>query len=434
MVALMKDPQSVLIQQVRVLDPDSPHHGQLVDLALREGRIENIDRELSGDYQRIIKGKDLHVSPGWMDLRVNFRDPGEEDKEDLRSGSMAALSAGFTAVGIAPDTLPPIDSKADVEYLLRASESSPLHLYPMGAITQGLKGQDLSEMYDLLQAGAVGFSQGEKALENSSVLRLAMLYAREMAPPLHLTAYDPDLLQDGQMHEGKISTQLGLRGFPVLAEEIGLMRNFQLAHYAEAGIHCQRISSAAAVELLREKKRSQSRITADVNLANLLLTDAALLNYDRHLKVYPPLREERDRQALLQGLREGVIEVITSDHLPQREEDKYCEYERAAWGAAGMETMFGALWQELHTQMDLEELLPAISRGPRQVLGLEIPRIELGAEAELTLFDPHQEWSLGAEAAQSKAINNPWYDKPLRGRAVGIINKGVTVLWEERLR
>lgn len=430
----MKDTQTVLLQQVRVIDPESPYHGQLVDIALKDGKIESIDTELSGDYQRYIKGKDLHVSPGWMDLRANFRDPGEEDKEDLPSGSMAALSAGFTAVGISPGTMPPIDSKADVEYILRASESSPLHLYPMGAITQGLKGQDLSEMYDLLQAGAVGFSQGENALENSAVLRLAMLYSRELAPPLHLTAYDPDLLQDGQMHEGKISTQLGLRGFPVLAEEIGLLRNFHLAHYAEAGIHCQRISSAAAVNLLREKRRSQAQISADVNLANLLLTDKALLHYDRNLKVYPPLREESDRQALLQGLREGLIDVITSDHLPQRSEDKYCEYERAAWGAAGMETMFGALWQELHPHFALEEILPAMSRGPREVLGLEVPVITAGAEAELTLFDPHQEWSLKASEAQSKAVNNPWYDQPLRGRAVGIINKGITVLWEERLR
>lgn len=428
----MKTEAALKLSQVTIIDPGGPHHGTCTDVYLSQDRIVGIGGERTA--RETVAGSDLHLSPGWMDMRVNFRDPGGEDKEDLSTGCQAALSAGFTAVGLSPELAPATDHKAQVEYLLHQNEKTPLQLFPFASLSQGLQGTDLSEMYDLYRAGAVGFSHGTQAVENSALLRLALLYAREFAPPLHLTAYDPALRGSGQMHEGPMSTWLGMNGLPVLSDTVGLLRNLHLAAYAETGLHCQRISSAAELAILREAQKERPGITADVNLANLLFTDQDLQDYPSDLKVLPPLRSQADQSALRQALKDGVLSAITSDHQPHRPEDKFCEFERAAWGAAGIETFFGALWGALHQDFELETLLPLFAHQPRKLLGLPVPHIQEDVPADLTLFDPHQEWQLTASEAQSRAANNPWQNRPLRGRAVGVISKGTTLLWKDRLR
>ncbi len=428
----MKKEAPIKLSQVTIVDPGGPHHGTCTDVYLSQDQILRIGGEKAA--AETVAASHLHLSPGWMDLRVNFRDPGGEDKEDLSTGCQAALSAGFTAVGLSPELQPVTDHKAQVEYLLHQNEKTPLQLFPFASLSQGLQGTDLSEMYDLHRAGAVGFSHGTQAVENSALLRLALLYAREFAPPLHLTAYDATLRGSGQMHEGPMSTWLGMNGLPVLSETVGLLRNLHLAEYAETGIHCQRISSTAELDILRQARQQQEGITADVNLANLLLSDEDLHAYNPDLKLLPPLRSSPDREALRQAVKEGLLAVITSDHQPHREEDKFCEFERAAWGAAGMETFFGALWAGLQESFTLAELIPLFSHNPRRLLGLPVPHIDEGAQADLTLFDPRQEWQLSAAEAQSRAANNPWLNQPLRGRAVGVVSKGTILLWKDRLR
>lgn len=415
----MKDTHRILIKKARIVDHRSAHHGQQKDLLLTEGRIEAIEDNIDASEQdQLVEVENLHVSPGWFDLRANFRDPGHEDKEDLRSGALAALKGGFTGVALSPDTEPVLDSKADLEYIYRKSENSPLRIYPFGAFTKGLKGEELSEMYDMHQAGAVGFSDGGHSLENSAVLKLALQYARNFAPALHLRPADVGLRDLGVMHEGSQSTWLGLRGSPSLTEAMGLRRDLLLAEYAETKVHFTGISAAESVVIIKE---NSPLCSADINALNLLFSDEDLADYNTDLKLSPPLRTRADQEALIEALKEGTIKIICSDHQPHTIEDKQCEFDLAAYGAASLEGFFGALWHRLHKDLSLAEFIPMISEHPRSLLGLETSQLAVGARAELTLFDPDQQWTLQKETLESKAANQALLNRPLRGKALGII-------------
>ena len=425
----MKEFQRVLLKNARLIDPLSPHDGHRADVLLSDGKIEKIGNDLTAGNAEVVELDNLHVSPGWFDLRVNFRDPGNEHEEDLASGMEAALRAGFTGVGLSPDTDPVIDSKADIEYLLAKSATRPLSVYPYGAFTRGLSGEELSEMYDMYQSGAAAFSHGERPVKNAAVMNLALLYARPFAPFLQVSPLDPDLSTGGVVHEGPVSVELGLSGISTAAETIYLERDLHLADYAETGIHFCGISSADGVRVLRNAEREGRRGTADVALLNLLFRDTDLRSYDTNLKVLPPLRSEADRLALIEGLHDGTIGAITSNHQPQATEDKRCEFDLAAFGAAVMECFFGALWPALSGHFSLSELINFISHEPRKIAGVDLSIIEEGAEANLSLFDPNLQWSLNRENAFSKAYNNPLFGHQLQGKALGVVNKGIILLY-----
>lgn len=415
----MKDTHRILIKKARIVDHRSEHHLMEKDLLLTGGRIKAIEDAIQAQSKDLVfERANLHVSPGWFDLRANFRDPGHEDKEDLRSGALAALRGGFTGVALSPATEPVLDTKADLEYIYRKSESSPVRLYPYGAFTKGLKGEELSEMYDMHQAGAVAFSDGGRSLSNSAVLRLALQYARNFAPPLHLRPADRSLGDLGVMHEGVQSTWLGLRGNPSLTETLGLSRDLLLAEYAETTVHFTGISAAESLDLIR---KNADRCTADINAVNLLFSDEDLAGYNTHLKLCPPLRTKADQLALIEALKDGTIKIICSDHQPQAIEDKQCEFDLAAYGAASLEGFFGALWARLHSELSLANFLPMISEYPRSILGLQTPKIETGARAEMTLFDPDKEWTLEKKEVESKGANQVLLGRKLRGRPLGIV-------------
>lgn len=424
----MKNANKLLIKAARVIDPESEFHNKTVDILVAGELIEKIAPEIEDENAEIVKHKNLHVSPGWFDLRANFGDPGNEDKEDLDSGARSAIAGGFTAVGLSPDTDPVIDSKADIEYVYGKGDEYPLHIFPYGAFTRGLKGEELSEMYDMYEAGAVAFSHGRGTVTNSSVMKLALQYARNFAPYLHVQSFDEKIRHSGVMHEGAKSTWLGLKGIASLSEELGINRDLYLAEYAETGIHFQGVSSAQSVKILEKAKAENRLFSADVNMANLIFTDEDLENYDTNLKVFPPLRTQADRAALIEGLKSGVISAITSNHQPETIENKRCEFDLAEFGAAGIEAFFGALWHSLHSALSLEEFIKLIAHQPRKILGLDVPVIKVGAYAEMTLFDPDQEWQLTKDQLESKAANYAYLNRPLKGKALGIINKGAAVL------
>lgn len=424
----MKDAKKLLIKAAKVIDPESEFHNKTVDLLIAGELIEKIAPEISDETAEIVKHNNLHVSPGWFDLRANFGDPGNEDKEDLDSGARAAMAGGFTAVGLSPDTDPAIDSKADIEYVYGKANEYPLHIFPFGAFTRGLKGEELSEMYDMYQAGAVGFSHGKSSVKNSSVMQLALQYARNFAPYLHVQSYDENIRHNGVMHEGAKSTWLGLKGIPSLAEELGINRDLYLAEYAETGVHFQGVSSAQSIKILERAQAENRLFSADVNMANLIFTDEDLEHYDTNLKVFPPLRTQTDRAALIEGLQSGIISAITSNHQPETIENKRCEFDLAAFGAAGIEAFFGALWQSLHSALSLEQLILLIAHQPRKILGLDVPVISANSYAELTLFDPDCHWELNKADLNSKAANYPYLNRPLKGKPLGIVNKGAAVL------
>ena len=416
----------LLIRKVKVVDPGSPHHNQEKDILFGDDQILEIGDNISSDAEQSIEHPNLHISPGWFDLRANFHDPGHEEREDAETGMRAAIAGGFTAVALSPETDPPLDSKADVEYIYQKAENYPVDLYPYGSISRELLGQELSEMYDMYQAGAVGFSNGKKPLSNTALTRLALQYARDFAPPLHLFSVEESLLKKSQMHEGDVSTYLGLKGLPALAEEVSILRDLHLADYADASIHFCGISSAQAVNLLKQAHAEGRSFTADVSINNLIFTDRDLENYDSNLKLMPPLRSEDDRRALIRALNEDVLQVVTSDHDPVDIENKKCEFDHARFGAIGLQTLFGAMGL-LRREISLEKCIELIAINPRKVLGLETPVIKEGNWAEFTLFDPDQQWKFERGMIESKSHNSPFIGKTLTGKPLGILNKGVLV-------
>ncbi len=426
--------EKILIKKAKIIDPNSPFNGKKMDILIENDVVKAIEKDIPTNKGIIeLSHKNLHISPGWFDLRANFCDPGHEEREDIESGIYAAIYGGFTGVGISPETNPVIDNKASIEYIYQRSADQPVSLYPYGSLTKGLESEELSEMYDMYEAGAVGFSNGKKSISNAALMNLALLYCKDFAPPIHSFSLDESLARKGQMHEGETSTYLGLKGIPALAEEVRLLRDLHLAEYAECGIHFMAISSASGVKLLRNAKRTNQNFTADVAVANLILEDIELEQYDTRYKVQPPLRGAADRKSLIKALKDNVIQVITSDHTPIDIENKKCEFDQAEFGMIGLESMFGCLGALVENGLSLEEIITKISINPRKVLHLETPSVAVNSWAEFTLFDPNEEWTFQKDNIQSKSANSPFIGKKMKGKALGIINNGI-VVWmpEER--
>jgi dihydroorotase len=303
----MKNSAQILIKNVTLIESQSEFHLQKVDLLLSNGRVEQIAPSILLEEVETFSAENLHVSLGWMDLRANFSDPGNEDREDLESGALAAWHGGFTSVGISPQTMPIADTKASIHYINSGSKLCPINLLSYGAFSRATKGEELSEIYDMDRAGALAFSNGKNNVKNSALMKLALLYNRDLKKALHVQSFDEDLMKDGQMHEGAKSTWLGLKGIPAMAETINQARDIQLAEYCDAPLHFMGISSAQSVKLLQDAQEKGLATSGDVNIMNLLFTDADLESYDSCLKIMPPLREENDKAALIKGLKDGVL-------------------------------------------------------------------------------------------------------------------------------
>jgi dihydroorotase len=421
----MKNSAQILIKNARLVEPLSEFHLQQVDLLLTNGKLEQIAPSISIDNIETFSADNLHVSLGWMDLRANFSDPGMEDREDLESGALAAWQGGFTSVGLSPQTEPVADTKASIHYINRANQNSPVNLLPYGAFSRGTKGEELSEIYDMYKAGALAFSNGKNSVSNSALMKLALLYNRDLKRPLQVQSFDANLRADGQMHEGSKSTWLGLKGLPEISETITQARDIHLAEYCEAALHFNGISSSKSVALVREAQEKGIAISGDVNLMNLLFTDEDLESYDSRLKVFPPLREMRDKSNLVQALKNGVLKGIASNHEPRTIEEKRCEFDMASFGSATLEGFFGALNAALETKMTLSDIIYQISRAPREITHYQTNMaVKAGEEVELTFFNPALEWSWSDLKPYSKAANYPFDLIPLKGKALATYVKG----------
>ncbi|MEW6467632.1 MAG: dihydroorotase [Bacteroidota bacterium] len=412
---------NLLIKSAKVTDPNSPFNNKVVDIRIVNGVIKEVKPGLSeGKGEKVFKVKNLHVSPGWFDMQANFRDPGYEYKEDLLSGCRAAAAGGFTGVAVMPSTLPPIHSKAEVEYVKNKTKGNAVDVYPIGTVSHNLEGKDLSEMYDMHLAGAIAFSDDKKAISDSGLLVRALLYVKNFGGLIITHCDDRKISLDGKMNEGKTSTRLGLKGIPALAEELMVARNIYLAEYAGARIHFSDISTKGSVELVREAKKRKLKVTASVNAYNLALDDSVLEGFDTNYKTNPPLRTQADINALKQGLADGTIDCITSDHAPEDVENKVVEFDHAAFGMTGLETAF-ALANMNRGKMSLAQLVEKMALNPRKILGLPVPKIRKGEKANLTLFDPDLGWTLEGNAVRSKSRNTPFMGKKLRGKALWIV-------------
>lgn len=412
-----------LLRNVKVVDPTGPHHDTTVDILIRNGVIAKVAARISAKDARAVNYEGAHASPGWVDLRAHFRDPGEEWKAGLANGLDAAAAGGFTAVAVLPSTKPVTDDRAGIGYLLQRAQGHPVQLLPIGALTQGLKGEQLAELYDQQQAGAVAFGDDQRTIRNSRLMMLALQYSSGVgAAPVMVYPNDPDLSRGGQMHEGPMGTRLGLKGLPPVAETLQLQRDLALQAYAGGHLHVSTISTAESVALIREAKARKQHITASVAAHNLLLDDGCLRGFETCYKVTPPLRDLEHIEALRDGVKDGTIDAIVSDHRPEDREHKVLEFGQAAFGIIGLETAFAVANTAVKGRMSLRRLIERFTHGPRAVLGTPLVHIVEGTTANITLFDPELNWVCGEQDLVSKSHNTPFLGQRLTGRPLGIVS------------
>jgi dihydroorotase len=414
----------VFIKSVKIVAPHSTYHGKVVDMAIENGIITQIGAKLKNDKKLPeINRKGLHLSPGFVDMNAYIGEPGLEHKETVLSASKAASAGGFTHVCVMPNVVPPTTSKAAVEFLKQKDSPFPTNLLPVGAVTQDIAGKDLADLYDMHNAGAVAFSDGIKSLPTAGILERALLYTTNIGALIMQHAEDKSLAKNGMMHEGQQSTLLGLPAMPAIAEEIGVARDLSVLGYSGGRLHFIDISLKKSVELIAKAKQQKLAVTASCNMANLFLTDKAVKNYDTTCKVNPPLREEKDRTALIKGLKEGAIDTICSQHMPQDEESTVLEFDKADFGMIAFETFFAVCNTALKDSLPLEKIIEAIAIKPRQILGLPLPAITKGAIADFTLFDPNLTWTFAKEDIKSKSKNTPFIGTAFEGKVLGTFYK-----------
>jgi dihydroorotase len=411
----------ILIQAAKLFDSNSPFHKKEKNVLIQNGRIAEIgDKNYQAD--KVIKAEGMLLSTGWFDLGTYLGDPGLEHKEDIESASKAAVAGGFTEIAVQPNTVPSVQTKNDVAYLTQNNNNRLLQIHALASVTKSNKGEELTEMIDLHEAGAVGFTDGLKTIWHTDIFLKALQYLQKFEGVLIDHPEDIWLNMFGQMHEGLNSTMLGMKGMPRIAEEVAVSRNLKLLSYAGGKLHLAKLSTAKAIGYVRAAKKKLN-VTCDIAAYQPLLDDSMLSTFDTNYKVNPPLREKSDNDALVKGLKDGTIDVLCSGHIPQDEESKSIEFDHADAGIINLQT-FAANLVSLAEVVPWEMLIEKVTHGPRQVLAMELPVIDIEAKANLTLLDPNCVWSLDEKSNLSKSKNSPWWGKPLKGKAVAVFNNG----------
>ncbi|MBM3917935.1 MAG: amidohydrolase family protein [Sphingomonadales bacterium] len=418
----------LLFRSVRITQRGSSHHGKRMDVRVRNGRLEELDEHLElGEAQEIV-GHDLWMCPGWVDTCARFREPGHEFKESLRSGSEAAFRGGFTRVLLQPDTHPVLQSRGEVEAIHKLAQGLPVELYVAGALTRDLKGQEITEMFDLHRAGVRMFSQADAPMESARTLGLALQYARQVGCPVQIVPADQDLSRGGLMHEGQVSLRLGLKGIPDLAEHIQVMRDLAVLTYFGGQLHFTKISSAGSLKFIRQAREAGLDVTCGVTAAHLYHCDEDLERFETDYKLWPPLRALGDREQLRMGVLDGSIDVICSDHMPEDEQGKDVEFARAEYGIASLEVVFLLVHSVFQQEKELEKAIDAITSRPARRLGVEQARIERGQEAEFMVFDRGDYTRFDKDLCATRGVNIPYHGQSFAGRIRAVLHKKQTYL------
>jgi len=419
----------IIVRSAKIVDPSSKHNGTVADLFIEDGIIIQISKpgSIKEKADRIIEHQGLHVSPGWFDMRVNFREPGFEFKEDLTTGCKAAATGGFTGVLTMPSTFPPVHTKSGVEFISNKTKNLPVDVFVAGTLSHNLEGEHLSEMFDMFSSGAVAFTDDKKPVQDTGLMLRAMLYAKNFGARIISFASELSLTANGKMNEGVTGTMLGLKMLPSIAEEIMVTRDLYLAEYAQTQVHFATLSAKRSVELIRAARKKKINVTTEVAAHQLALDETVLTEFDTNYKVFPPLRNKEDKEALINGLKDGTIDVICSDHSPEDIESKQREFDHAAFGIIGLETTYAVANTVLKNILSTEEIVNKISINPRKILNIPVPSVEEKQNANLTFFLPDLKWTFGEKHIRSRSKNTPFIGKEFIGKAIGIINKGQVV-------
>ncbi|QDT27079.1 Dihydroorotase [Gimesia panareensis] len=417
--------KSLLIKNGRIIDPSQGLDVQ-GNLLVEAGKITGLcDDTATAD--EVIDATGLIVSPGFIDLHVSLCEPGFEEDETIETGTAAALAGGVTSLGCLPNTAPVVDDRSSAEFiLLQAARASNCHVFPLGAVTKNNEGKELAEIGQLVAGQAVGFTDADKPIENAEIMRCALEYTRMFDRPILNRPQVSELTEKGQMHEGFHSTVLGLKGIPAAAEEIMVNRDIALAELTRGRIHLMCVSTQNSVAQIRRAKAAGIQVTADVTPHHLTLTDQMLETYDPNYKVLPPLRSQEHIDALIEGLKDGTIDVICSDHTPHAAEKKTDEILGADFGIIGLETLLPVCLQSLITpgHLSWSELISKLTVGPARILGLAKGTLASGADADITLINPDIRYVLERNLIKSSSHNTPFLGKELQGRAEVVIVSG----------
>jgi len=416
----------IILKQVILLNPYQ-NLNEKNDLLIENGIIKKIGNLTEEDFRasQVFDFENKYCVPGFFDMHVHLREPGREDEETIETGCNAAASGGFTEIACMPNTNPAIDSAEVVRYIKEKSKDHLVEVYPIGAATLERKGEALAPMYELVEAGAVAFSDDGNAVKSAGILRHAMEYARMLNAPI-IEHCEDESLACGSMNEGNMSTILGLPGIPSVAEDLIVIRDILMAEFTGAKIHIAHISSKNAVEFVRQAKKKNIQVTAEATPHHFTLTEESLKTYDTNFKMSPPLRTIEDVNAIIEGLKDGTIDTIASDHAPHSIEEKEMEFIYAPNGIVGLETQLGLALSELvhKKHLTLSQLVEKFSINPRKILNIPIPLIKEGERANLTIFDKDLIWTVDISKFKSKSKNSPFDKRLLTGKSIAVINKG----------
>ena len=396
------------------------------DILIKNGTIVKIGKNISvKDKCKVINCKNQIITNGFIDLHVHFREPGFEFKETIKTGALSAFYGGFTRVCTMPNTDPVIDSPELIKFIIDKSKELPVYIYPIGAITKGQKGLELAEIGEMVQAGAVAISDDGIPVKNSQLLRFALEYAKKFNIPVINHAEDNCLVNHGLVHEGNMSTKLGLPGNPDIAESTMIHRDLSISEYVQGRLHIPHVSSSKSLEIIKEFKKKGINVTVEVTPHHLSLTHKILINYDTNAKVAPPIRSSKDRKALIKGIKTGLIDCIATDHAPHAIQDKERDFKNASCGMIGLESAFGLVNKTLSKEkISINNIIDLFTLNPSKVINIVPNLLKEGSIAELNIIDPECKWTFSREEIQSKSDNSPLIGQKMFGRVITTINKG----------
>ena len=417
--------KNIVLKNGTILDPYN-NTEKKGDIHIENGKIKSVGKISAPKTSEIIDCKDLIITHGFFDIHVHFREPGREDKEDLNSGSLAALAGGFTRVCAMPNTDPPIDSPESIRYIVDRSEECPIHIHPIGSITKSQEGKEITEMGAMIAEGALAFSDDGLPINDSGVMYNALEYSYMFDVPIINHAEDDCLKRDGLMHEGKVSTNLGLPASPDITESNMVFRDLELSILTGARLHVPHVSSAKSISHIKSMKKKNDKITVEVTPHHLFFSDEDLYTFDTNLKVAPPIRTKKDRKAIIDAIKNGIIDCIATDHAPHTIEEKEGTFDMAPFGMIGLESCFGAASKVLinDNEMDQMSLVKLLTVNPRKILGLDQNLFKEGTEAEIAIYDPKLEWKFSLENIYSKSKNSPFLGREMKGKIKSTIVKG----------